>query len=186
MSKKIYMLDSSRMSQSAARFVLRHDFDYTLVGDESALISHCRSIQPDCVLLGQELQTLLPESRSFFQNESKIPVVTIKTPFTCRELQASVEAAIEQNVAQNLPHKNDLGAIAEAHVEQAFKIDSALAHETSISQNLQAPALSEEKIEALAKKTIEEVVWEVVPKLAEALIKEEIARLVGGAEQRNS
>ena len=41
-----------------------------------------------------------------------------------------------------------------------------------------APQLSKSDLEAIARETIEKVVWEVVPQLAEAILREEIEKLV--------
>jgi hypothetical protein len=51
-----------------------------------------------------------------------------------------------------------------------------------LAQALEGLGLSSEQVEgvlALSREVVERVVWEVVPPLAEALIKEEIERLTG-------
>jgi len=42
----------------------------------------------------------------------------------------------------------------------------------------EAPALDEENLERIARKTIEKIAWEIVPQLAETILREEIEKLV--------
>jgi len=61
-------------------------------------------------------------------------------------------------------------------LEEAGSIESPSEAFLSV-ENKGVAGISREEIMALTKKVVEEVVWEVVPKLAESLIKEEIAKL---------
>jgi hypothetical protein len=61
----------------------------------------------------------------------------------------------------------------------AAAVDGAI-NGGGMSEKLGAMGLSPEQIEgvlALSREVVEQVVWEVVPQMAEMLIKEEIARL---------
>jgi hypothetical protein len=65
----------------------------------------------------------------------------------------------------------DLGAEKPAPVE--LEDEPASAEEPAA-----APGLERDELERIARETIEKVVWEIVPQLAETILREEIEKLV--------
>ena len=68
--------------------------------------------------------------------------------------------------------------------QDTTKVDGVIETVTdAVANRLISPTTEETaEIQAVARDVIEQVVWEVVPELAEALIKEEIARLLNAGQ----
>ncbi len=67
-----------------------------------------------------------------------------------------------------------------APVQAAAAVNEALSH--SVVERLETLGLTPDQVEGVLKlsaEVVERVVWEVVPELAEAMISEELHRLVG-------
>ena len=69
--------------------------------------------------------------------------------------------------------------------QDTAKVDGVIETVTDAVANRLTNATTEQttEIQTVARDLIEQVVWEVVPELAEALIKEEIARLLSADQQ---
>ena len=69
--------------------------------------------------------------------------------------------------------------------QDTTKVDGVIETVTdAVANHMLSPTTDQTgEIHAVARDVIEQVVWEVVPELAEALIKEEIARLLSAGQQ---
>ena len=101
------------------------------------------------------------------------PIATA-TPLTGAEVSMAPAAVSSYPQAAVAPHPSS----SPAPVSPAS--DGALSH--SVVERLQTLGLTPEQVEGVLKlsaEVVERVVWEVVPELAESMIREELHRLVG-------
>jgi hypothetical protein len=85
-------------------------------------------------------------------------------------------------VASNYPSEPVAAVISSTSmpVQATAAVNEALSH--SVVERLQTLGLTSDQVEGVLKlsaEVVERVVWEVVPELAEAMIREELHRLVG-------
>jgi hypothetical protein len=85
-------------------------------------------------------------------------------------------------VASKYPSKPVAAVISSKSIaaQATTAVDKALSH--SVVERLETLGLSPDQVEGVLKlsaEVVERVVWEVVPELAEAMIREELHRLVG-------
>ena len=86
-------------------------------------------------------------------------------------------------VASRYPSQQPISTVvAEPHVQEqaTAAVNEALSH--SVVERLETLGLTPDQVEGVLKlsaEVVERVVWEVVPELAEAMIREELHRLVG-------
>jgi len=104
------------------------------------------------------------------------PTPVASTPLTGAPLRAS------SAVASSLPPSPVARPISSAPVpaHTSAAMGDALSH--SVVERLETLGLTPEQVEGVLKlsaEVVERVVWEVVPELAEAMIREELHRLVG-------
>jgi len=134
--------------------------------------------RPTAVATGQSTPRPPPMHRSSAPAEQARPGPTLPGP-------VGDEPAIGVSAVPTPPPLPPTGFEAAPSTEKAFvdgasKPSVATAADADLGRRLKALGLSAEQVEgvlALSREVIEQVVWEVVPTLAETLIKEEIARL---------
>ncbi|RLB51280.1 MAG: hypothetical protein DRH23_02505 [Deltaproteobacteria bacterium] len=98
------------------------------------------------------------------------------TPLTGAQVSAAPAAATAY------PSQPVAAAIARTSVpvQATVAVNEAISH--SVVERLQTLGLTADQVEGVLKlsaEVVERVVWEVVPELAEAMIREELHRLVG-------
>lgn len=114
-----------------------------------------------------EIEADSPFAESFFFTEPPAPAAS-----------ATEDLLLESQVSS---WREPLQA---APVEMAAPVEASAAHERDVAPALAAVALTEEQLQTMVSKisreVIERIVWEVVPDLAEVLIKEEIRKIKEG------
>jgi len=105
------------------------------------------------------------------------PVPVSSTPLSGAPLRAS--SAVASSLPPSQPVARPISS-APVPAQHAPVMGAALSH--SVVERLQTLGLTPEQVEGVLKlsaEVVERVVWEVVPELAEAMIREELHRLVG-------
>jgi hypothetical protein len=121
-------------------------------------------------LVGLETVVDLDERASVDNTLLGPPRGTISLPVD--ELDILEESVIDEPEDELSPSTK-----TEAPAARSIEASVLEASASAVEGRLSAP-----EVEALTRKVIEEVVWDVVPRLAEAMLKEEISRLVRESE----
>ena len=107
------------------------------------------------------------------------PAPVRRTPLTGAPVAATSSAAVS-SIPPASPGRRDPLSSAPVPAQTAAAVDRALSN--SVVERLETLGLTPEQVEGVLKlsaEVVERVVWEVVPDLAEAMIREELHRLVG-------
>jgi CheY-like chemotaxis protein len=121
----------------------------------------------------------------------ELPSVDIEEELLADQVSGTVSEVVRsaptEKVERSVPREEKFKAppvreapIAPFEVSTAAAIAAskiAVAAEAAVDKPV-VPQLSKSEIEAIARETIEKVVWEVVPQLAEVILREEIEKLV--------
>jgi CheY-like chemotaxis protein len=150
---------------------------------------------PECAELESDDTELMPldscqpaaESTEVLASAEADPLVPLKMP----EPDAVLESAFtsENNALNGYGQESAIGEISQAQpasIEQSVKQDTSAGIETAPTDgfDLQAfpPALLDEiakrVVERLSERAIQEIAWEVVPEMAELLIRKQLAEKV--------
>lgn len=181
MRKLVYLLDESNTVRQAVEMVTRHEkgFEVKTFSDADSCHAAIKRLRPAALLV----DGTLADSLSWISMGElvSIPLVKLravpdadaadelKKPFNSRMLVDCIQQAFDRGEAQAPTSLQDLMEVTE---EAAGREPRPFLG----SQQADIPSMSTETMEALARKTIEEVVWEVVPKLAESMLKEAIEK----------
>lgn len=185
MGKKVYLLDLSNNVRQAAELVLKHrkDIELTLFSDAASCHAAMKHERPETLVVDADLASQLPWIS--MGELVSIPLVKLskepgegaadvaKKPFNSQGLVDAIQQAFDRGEAQAPASLQDLMEVtqeAKGPEPEAF-FGSQHPGGTQALSNM-SPAT----VEALARKTIEEVVWEVVPKLAESMLKEAVEK----------
>ena len=104
------------------------------------------------------------------------------TPMASKVPLTGAQVSVAPAAARSLRSSAPAAQVAPHHIEplQAEGASEALSH--SVVARLETLGLTPDQVEGVLKlsaEVVERVVWEVVPELAEAMIREELHRLVG-------
>jgi CheY-like chemotaxis protein len=105
-----------------------------------------------------------------------------RTPMTSATPLSGAQVSIAPSVAPSMHSSSPPAKVASSRAVplQAAGAGEALSH--SVVERLQTLGLTPDQVEGVLKlsaEVVERVVWEVVPELAEAMIREELHRLIG-------
>jgi hypothetical protein len=102
------------------------------------------------------------------------------TPYAATPLTGA-QVSVAPGVASSYPAPSaPRRAVSSAPTPSSARVGEAISH--SVVERLQTLGLTPDQVEGVLKlsaEVVERVVWEVVPELAEAMIREELHRLVG-------
>lgn len=163
----ILIADDSRTVQQAIALIAGQEYSLVAVYDHAGLTNAMQETSPDMVMVDHTLPG--GDTRQWCQSfTTKVPLVVLgnaqtdtaswqevgaftvlKKPFLAQDFLACVKQAIEQKA------KATLDAMQPA-----------------------VPPINQLEIQAAIRAAVEKVVWEVVPAMAETMIKEEIERLM--------
>lgn len=196
----ILLIDDSITVQTAAKLALsNHQKKYTLetVSDASKVMATAQQLLPALIIIdhsmpqqnGYELATELKKDPQFkstpilllmgphmqldTQKTMAIGISgAIQKPFTTKHLLDSIESTLG-NISETKP----TARVLKSKAAPAQKAYTAAAPNDAASVPLSG-SMDRGEIEKVIRKVVEEIAWEVVPDLAESLIKEEISRLL--------
>jgi CheY-like chemotaxis protein len=175
------------------------DFDRFLADVDDSLIDEVAADVPDLQpQITQPVTQPLPVQPPSVQVESVQPPATeaqIPLPSISAEITATVSMPDPQPAPSVPATRENTMNLAPAAMQQeaatavvepavADRIDAGAEAVTQLIANQATPSssISTQELEAQAREVIERVVWEVVPTLAETLIREEIARLLAAKD----
>jgi len=176
---KIVLVEDSDTIQTAAKMVMHSEREYELLGIKSlsGLSENLESLRPDLVIIDKHLLDQSASKPAFTQpviyligQSTTLPsaaekVSYLKKPFDSQTFLRAIQIALSAEqapakVSAPLPPMETLRPAAPARMAAPTEL-----------------GLSKDELREMARKIIEEVAWEVVPELAESIIREEIRRL---------